>query len=464
MNISDLILQNLIKNHDYCKCVIPHLKKEYFETDADRKIFETIAEYTQKYLVPPTVDAIIIELSKDKTITESIEKDIDETISKIKVESETQDFNWLVDKTEEYCKERAVYNGLTRSLQIYKDKKNVNQILEIFKDALSVSFDQSIGHSYFDDDVERWEYYNRPENKIPYRIDYLNKITKGGVSRKTVNIIYAPVHAGKTAHMCSLAADNLLSGNNVLYISNEMAAEEIGLRIDVKLLDMSFDDVKSMDKEIFHKKISSIRAKTLGKLIVKQYPTSSAHVGHFRNLLDELKLKQNFIPDIIYIDYLNICASERLKMGTTINSYTVMKAVTEEIRALAIEKDVAVYTATQVNRSSMSSSDIKMEDVSESIGIAHAADLIYSLSADAHMIKKNQILVKQLKNRYSDKSKSTKFWLVFDRSRMNFTDAEKPEEGLIDDVDSNDDDDAEEFENPKPFTPKIRKDFSKFKF
>jgi archaellum biogenesis ATPase FlaH len=341
-------------------------------------------------------------------------------------------------------------------LQIFKEKKNVNKILEIFKSALSVTFDQSIGHSYFDNHLDRWEYYNRVENKIPYKIDYLNKITKGGVSRKTVTIIYGGVHAGKTAHMCSLTADNLLNGNNVLFISNEMSAEEIGLRIDVKLFDASFDDVKSMPKDFFSKKINILKGKTIGKLVIKQYPTATAHTGHFRILLDELKLKQNFVPDIIYIDYLNICASEKIRMGATINSYTYMKAVTEEIRALAIERDLAIYTATQINRAALSSSDIDMEDVSESLGIAMSADMIYALSVSDELIAKNLILVKQLKNRYSDKNQNSKFFLNFDRTRMNFTDSDNPEAGIIEDA-KNPIEDRKPFERPK-------RDFSKFNF
>lgn len=435
MKLSELVLQNLIKNEEYCKQVIPFVKNEYFETEAEKHIHNSICEYVSKYVTVPTIDAIYIDLSSKTNISEHAEKEIDALLGRIKEDHPVTSQKWLFDETEKYCQERAVYNGLTASVEIFEKKKNVGEILEIFKSALSVTFDSRIGHDYFNDAKERWLYYTKPEFKIPFKLDYMNKITKGGVSKKTLNIILGGPHAGKTAHMCSLTADNLFDGKNVLYITNEMAEEEIAARIDANLFDLELDHVRTMPKDHFERKVVSIKAKTAGRLIIKEYPGATAHVGHYRALLDELKLKQDFTPDIIYIDYLNICASQRIKMGTNVNSYTYMKTVSEELRGLAVEMNIPVYTATQINRGAHGSSDPGMADISESFGVNFTADFIYAIVATEEMIPRNRVLIKQIKNRYSDMNVLNKFFLGFRRAKMQFFDLEDPEEGLIDDSD-----------------------------
>ncbi len=456
MSLNTLILNNLINDHEYSRRVIPYIKSEYFETEAERHFFQKISDYTAKYLVPPTLDAIIIDIVNDNTIKEYVANELDSLIEKIREPSEKQSVDWLVDQTEAFCKNRAVFNGLQASIKLMKSG-DTGQILEIFKDALSVSFDQHIGHDYIDDAQSRWEYYHRAQNKIPFRLDYFNKITAGGLAKKTLTLIYAGTHVGKSAHMCSLAADNILNSNNVLYITNEMSEEETAMRIDAKLMDTRIPEVKTMTKDIYQRKISSIQKKNIGKLIIKEYPTATAHVGHFRALLDDLKLKKGFVPDIIYVDYLNICASQRLKMGANVNSYTYMKVIAEELRGMAVERNVAIFTASQLNRSASDSSDPGMNDVSESFGISFTGDLIYALIATKDLIDRELILVKQLKNRYTDMNATPKFFVGFDRLKMHFKDADNIDEELYD-VPATKGNSSYEPDDEK------RRDFSNFKF
>lgn len=424
MILATLILQSLITDSEYSRAVIPYIKAEYFEKESEQVFFSKIAEYTEKYLTPPTLDAVIIEIADDTKINENTAKGIDDLIEDLRKPYEKpSSLKWLVDKTEEFCKHRAVFNGVKASVKLMTSGE-AGKILDVFKEALSISFDQKLGHDYIANAEDRWQYYHRVENKIPFRMEWFNKITGNGIARKTLTLIYAGTHVGKSAHMCSLAADNILNGNNVLYITNEMSEEETAMRIDAKLMDTDIPYIKTMDKEIFGKKIAALQRKSLGKLKIKEYPTATAHVGHFRALLDDLQLKQGFIPDVIYVDYLNICASQRLKMGANVNSYTYMKVIAEELRGLAVERDVAIVTASQFNRSASTSSDPGMDDVSESFGISFTGDLIYALVASDDLTKRGLILVKQLKNRYSDKGRFPKFLIGFDRLKMNFKDAE----------------------------------------
>lgn len=435
-DFQDIIIENLFYNDEYVRRVLPFIKAEYFSSDGYKKIFENINTYVSKYNVPPTTDEIAVELFNDKTVNENTSTVINKILEKVKEDREPQNLDWLIDQSEKFCQERAITNAIMISLDLHENKKTPGMIPDILREALAVTFSTSIGHDYFGDYEHRYEYYTKQEYKIPIRLDYLKKITKGGFSRKTLAIILGGVHAGKTAHMCSLASDALLDNQNVLFISAEMAAEEISCRIDANLLDIALDDVKTMDKESFAKGINAVRKKTTGRLIVKEYPTATAHVGHFRSLLNELALKQNFVPDIIFIDYLNICASQRLSMGANVNSYTYMKVISEELRGLAVEKDVAIVTATQLTRSGFNSTDPNMEDIAESFGVAATADMIYSIVAPEDLIQKQQVLFKQLKNRYSDKNTLPKFFVGFDRPKMRFFDIENATEGLVADISS----------------------------
>ena len=456
--LSTIILNSLINDNEYSRRVIPHIKSEYFESEAERQFFNKVAEYTAKYLVPPTIDAIIIDIVNDKEIKEHVAKELDSLIEEVRAPMEKQSLDWLVDQTEKYCQHRAVFNGIQKSIKLMTED-NVNGILDVFKDALAVTFQQSIGHDYLEDAAARWEYYHRVENKIPFRMDLFNKITGNGLSKKTLTLIYAGTHVGKSAHMCSLAADNMLNGNNVLYITNEMSEEETAMRIDAKLMDTPIPQVRTMEKESYDRKIASIQRKNMGKLIIKQYPTATAHVGMFRALLDELKLKKGFVPDVIYVDYLNICASQRMKMNANVSSYTYMKVIAEEIRGLAVERDVAIVTASQLNRSASTSSDPGMDDVSESFGISMTGDLIYALVATPDLMEQNIILVKQLKNRYTDVNTNNKFFVEFERLKMNFRDAASHHN-----ADNYDGPASKGVPTPQEPDEEKRRDFSNFKF
>jgi len=460
MSISRLILHCLVNDEEYSKRVIPHIEKSYFDSAEERLVFEKIKEYSQNYQAIPPIEAIEIELINQKGLSEDQEENLESLLGKLKLKIEKKpSLQWLVDKTEEFCKEKAIYNALQSSIRIFEsENKNTSEILNLFKDALSVSFDVSIGHDYFEDAIKRWEYYTKEEFKIPFRIEYLNKITKGGFSQKTLNLILASVHGGKTAHMCSLAADNLLDGKNVLYITNEIQEEEIGLRIDAKLFENHIGMIKDIPKSMFANKVKNLLAKTTGKLIIKQYSAGMSHTGIYRNLLDELKLKKNFIPDIIYIDYLNICSSERVKMSPSLNSYTYMKLVAEELRGLGIEKSIPIVSACQLTRSGAVSSDPGLDDISESFAIAATADLMYVLISGDDLKEQNLTLVKQIKNRYTDLNQTPKFLLGFDRATMTFKDAPNALLGL--------DDDEPKISSKLDLSKRDeeKKDFSKFKF
>jgi len=438
MSIEQTIFGNLVFREDYGRKVIPFLKQEYFQDSTDRLLFEMISSYVNKYNNFPTQEALIIDLEAKTSLDQKIFDSVKETIEQLDYEPAT-DLDFLVDNTEKFCQEKAIYNGIMESIQILDNKKDTTlskgSIPQILSDALAVSFDSNIGHNWMDDSESRFEFYNRKETKVPFGLEYFNKITDGGLPTKTLNIILAGTGVGKSLFMCSCAADNLMSGKNVLYITLELAEERVAERIDANLLDIPIKELKRMNKELYLKKIDRIKSKTMGKLIVKEYPTSSAGSSNFRYLLNELKLKKNFKPDIVYIDYLNICASSRMKYSANMNSYTYVKAIAEELRGLAVEFNVPVVSATQTTRSGFSNSDLGLEDTSESFGLPATADLMFALITSEELESMNQLMVKQLKNRYNDPSFHKRFVIGVDKSKMRLYNVEaSAQEDIVDDV------------------------------
>jgi replicative DNA helicase len=437
MSLEKTIFSNIIFREEYSRKVIPFLKKEYFQDSVDKLVFEIINDYVIKYTTFPTQEALMIDLSNKEYVDQKMFEQAAKLVQELENDSST-DFQFLIDQTEKFCQEKAIYNAIMQSIQIIDNKdKNLSKgsIPKILSDALAISFETNIGHSYFDDSDERYEFYHRVEDKLPFNLEYMNKITKGGVPRKTLNIILGGTGGGKSLFMCHFAADNLLMGKNVLYITMEMAAERIAERIDANLLDVTMDHLGTLTKEVYDKKINHIKKITPGKIIIKEYPTSGAGSANFRYLLGELKIKQNFIPDVIYIDYLNICASSRMKMGSNVNSYTYVKSIAEELRGLAVEFNVPIFSATQMTRSGFSSSDVGLEDTSESFGLPATADFMFAIINTDELIAMNQIMVKQLKNRYNDPDLSKRFIIGIDRSKMKLFDVEqKAQENIVDDT------------------------------
>lgn len=435
MRIELTILKNLVHNEDFARKTLPFLKEEYFSDSSERIVFKRITEFMNKYNARPTREAIGIEIESSTNLNEQDHKMSMELVKQLN-EPEPVTMDWLLESTELFCQERAVFNAVMDSIAILdgKDKNRTkNSIPEILSEALGVSFDSHIGHDFIDDFEDRFEYYHRIEEKIAFDIELMNKITRGGLSRKSLNIILAGTGVGKTLAMCHFAAANLAMGKNVLYITMEMAEEKIAERIDANLLNIATEDIKQLPKELFENKIARLKTKTQGKLIIKEYPTASAHSGHFRHLLNELNLKRNFVPDIIYIDYLNICCSSRVKPGSNVNSYTYIKAIAEELRGLAVERNLPIVSATQTTRSGYSNSDPGLEDTSESFGLPATADFMIALVRDDGMDERGQLMVKQLKNRYSDPSDYRKFFVGVDRVKMRLFDLEDAaQEDIID--------------------------------
>lgn len=434
MKFSNVIFANLIQNEEYGRKVVPYFKEEYFESLPEKTVYKLINTYVTKYNKFPTHQALKIDLENS-----SLEQRVYDECETIIAESQQVgdvDQEWLLDKTEKFCQERAVYNAIMDSIQILDNKDKLRtkgSIPQILSEALAVSFDTNIGHDWYDDADDRYEYYHRVEDRVPFRLEYLNRITKGGLPKKTLNVILAGTHVGKSLFMCSTAASNLLDGKNVLYITMEMAEEEIARRIDANILDIPIGELDVIDKETFDKRVTRVKSKTAGKIIIKEYPTSSAGSANFRHLLQELKLKKNFIPDIIYIDYLNICASSRLKMNSNINSYTYIKAVAEELRGLAVEFNVPIVSATQTTRSGYSNSDVDVTDTSESFALPATADFMLALVTSEELESLGQIMAKQLKNRYTDLGKCRRFVLGIDRVKMKLYDVEEDAQDLVDD-------------------------------
>ena len=430
------ILKNLIHNETYTRQVLPFIQPDYFEERIDRIVFEEISKFLDKYDKTPTKEVLHIEVEKRVDVTEEEYKSVEQLISALDTgESESK---WLLDTTEEWCKSRAIYLALIKSIQIadgQDEHKKPEAIPNILSDALAVGFDQHVGHDYIGDSDDRFAYYHRVENKIPFDLEYLNKITSGGISDKTLTIALAGTGVGKSLFMCHHASSVLLQGKNVLYITMEMAEEKIAERIDANLLDTNIKDIQELPEKIFNKKITNISKKTEGKLIVKEYPTASAHCGHFKSLLQELKLKKSFAPDIIFVDYLNICASSRYRSAVNVNSYSYVKAIAEELRGLAVEFSLPIVSATQTTRSGFASSDPNLTDTSESFGLPATADLMFALISTEELEGLNQIMVKQLKNRYNDPTINKRFVLGIDRAKMRLYDVEQgAQQDIVEDI------------------------------
>jgi len=456
--IETTILRNLVFNEDYSRKVIPFIQPDYFEQKAEKVIFEEIVQFIVKYGSAITIEALNIEVENRTDLNETEVKEIREinaSLNDAAVEKQ-----WLLDTTEKWCRDRAIYLALMESIHIAdgnNDKKNRDAIPSILSDALAVSFDNNIGHDYLQNYEERYEFYHRKEDKIEFDLEYFNKITKGGLPNKTLNIALAGTGVGKSLFMCHLASSVLLQGRSVLYITLEMAEERIAERIDANLLNVPIQQLVDLPRQMFENKVNSIAKKTQGSLVIKEYPTASAHSGHFKALLNELALKKSFRPDIIFIDYLNICASSRYKSNLSVNSYSYIKAIAEELRGLAVEFNVPIVSATQTTRSGFGSSDVELTDTSESFGLPATADLMFALISTEELEQLGQIMVKQLKNRYNDPTIYKRFIVGIDRAKMRLYDCEQSAQKDI--LDSGNEDEYNDNEDKKP-----KKSFEGFKF
>jgi len=424
--IENLILRSLSHSEGFSRKVIPFIKPDYFHDNAERVLFEEIAQYIVKYNSNVTVQALSIEVEQRTDVSDSDIKTIRTILDDFDAVTGTDE--WMIDSTEKWCKKQAIYNALMESVSIANgdsQTKAEDAIPSILSEALGVSFDSNVGHDYIENAEDRWEYYHQKEDKIPFDIDLLNKITKGGLPNKTLNIALAGTGVGKSLFMCHVAAGALMQNKNVLYITCEMAEEKIAERIDANLLNVNIQDIGDLPKQLFENKVSKLSTKTQGSLVIKEYPTASAHSGHFKALLNELKLKKNFTPDIIFIDYLNICASSRIRAGSNANSYTLVKSIAEELRGLAVEFKVPIVSATQTTRSGYGNSDVNITDTSESFGLPATADLMIALISTEELEELGQIMVKQLKNRYNDPTLHKRFVVGIDRAKMRLYDCEQ---------------------------------------
>jgi replicative DNA helicase len=427
----------LIFNEDYARKILPFIKSEYFTDNTEKILFEEVNEYINHYKNLPTYESLVINFTESKKLTEQQVRDSVEMLREINAEKEEKSDNaWLIDNTEKFCQDKAIYNAIMKSVQILDNKSendSKGSIPKLLSDALGVSFDSSVGHDYVEDADNRFDFYHKHETKIAFDLDIFNKITKGGLPQKTLNIALAGTGVGKSLFMCHVAGSCLSQGLNVLYITMEMAEERIAERIDANLLNIDIADLNSISKQDYDRKFSALKVKTQGKLIIKEYPTAAASALHFRSLLNELQLKKSFKPDIIFIDYLNICASARIKAGANVNSYSYIKAIAEELRGLAVEFSVPIVSATQTTRSGFTSSDPGLEDTSESFGLPATADFMFALISTEELQQLNQIMVKQLKNRYNDPNTFKRFMVGIDRSKMKLYDVEQSaQEDLVD--------------------------------
>ena len=452
-----LILRNLIYNEEYTRKVIPFIKDDYFEEQNQKIIFQEISSFIQEYNKLATKEILSIEVEKRNDINDTNFKEVVDIISSL--EDEVGELDWLIDSTEKWCRDRAIYLALMESIQLADGKdesKGRDAIPSILSDALSVSFDNHVGHDYLQDYEKRFESYHRKEDRIPFDLEYFNKITKGGLPNKTLNIALAGTGVGKSLFMCHVASSALIEGKNVLYITLEMAEEKIAERIDANLLNVNIQDITDLPKPMFDTKVEALAKKTQGTLIIKEYPTASAHSGHFKSLLNELALKKSFRPDIIFIDYLNICASSRYRANGNVNSYSYIKAIAEELRGLAVEANLPIVSATQTTRSGFGSSDVELTDTSESFGLPATADLMFALISTEELEALNQILVKQLKNRYNDPTVRKRFVVGIDRAKMRLYDCEQnAQQDMVDNGSGKDYNDKEE---------NAKKSFEGFKF
>ena len=454
--IETTIISNLIYNEEYCRKVLPFIKTQYFNDKKERVVFEIVCEFMVKYGKMITKEILHIELDNRKDISDSELADSNQIVTNIIDNS--SDYQWLLDTTEKWCRDRAIYLALMESIQIADDeseKQNRDAIPHILSEALSVSFDHNIGHDYIKDFESRFEFYHREEEKIPFDLEFFNKITKGGLPNKTLNVALAGTGVGKSLFMCHLASSVLLQNKNVLYITLEMSEEKIAERIDANLLNVNIQSLMNLSHGDFETKITKLSKKTQGKLIIKEYPTASAHSGHFKSLLNELSLKKSFKPDIIFVDYLNICASSRYK-GSAVNSYTYVKSIAEELRGLAVENNVPIVSATQTTRSGYGNSDVDLTDTSESFGLPATADLMFAIISSEELENLGQIMIKQLKNRYNDPTVFKRFVIGIDRAKMRLYDVDQSAQKEI--VDS-----GQDLEYNKSSSP-VKKSFEEFKF
>lgn len=463
MRIEKRILSSLIHDEEFCRKVAPFINPEYFHDRVENIITKEILGFFAEYNKPPTQEIISIQLNGRKDMSQ------DEAVNTIKyveeLSSEPVNADWMLENTEKFCQDKAVYNAIVNSIKIIEGRDKVHTqeaIPGILSDALAISFDKNVGHDYLDDAAERFDFYHRKEDKVAFDLDLMNKITAGGLSRKSLNVVLAGTGAGKTLFMCHMAASTLMQGRNVLYITMEMAEERIAERVDANLFGLDMDELKVIDKKTFDTRLNKVQLKTRGKFIIKEYPTAGAHSGNFRALLEELKVKREFMPDLLIIDYLNICASSRLKMGASVNSYTYIKSIAEELRGLAVEYNVPILTATQVTRSGYNSSDVELTDTSESFGLPATADLMFAIIRTEELDELNQVMIKQLKNRYNDPSYYKRFVLGIDRAKMKLYDLEPSAQRDI--MDSGQAPDKPAFDNSK-FGERSQEDgFSGFKF
>ena len=425
MRIETIVLSNLITNEDYCRKVLPFLTREYFHEDVEGTLFTIVKDHITEYNTLPSLEIVALTLN-ELPLAEHIHKMGMEYLKELS--GIEKDNKWLLDKTEEFCQEKALHNAIMKSIQVLNgtDKQlTKGAIPQLLSDALGVSFDTHIGHDWLDDFAVRFDFYHLVEKRIAFDLEYFNLITNGGLPNKTLTCVLAGTGVGKSLFMCHMAATNLMDGKKVLYITAEMAEERIAERIDANLLDVNIKDLENLDRVTYEKKVAKIRDKTEGRFIIKEYPTATANVGHIRYLLNELKLKRKFIPDIIYIDYLNIMCSQRLKYGANVNSYLYIKSIAEELRGLAVEKDVPIVTATQTTRSGSTNSDPGLEDTSESFGLPATVDFMFAVISSEELTSLNQLMVKQLKNRFNDLLSNRRFVVGVDRSKMRLYDVEQ---------------------------------------
>ena len=432
--IENLVIKNLLLNEEYVRKALPFIKSDYFADTTGKKLFEVVSKYFVEYSALPTKEALVIDVGQLEGISDDQHKQIVESI--FKIDNEESDYEWILDTTENWCKERALYLALMSSIKIAEgndEKRATGAIPTILSEALAVTFDNHIGHDYLEDYEERYEFYHQKEEKLPFDLEFFNKITKGGLPNKTLNVALAGTGVGKSLFMCHCAASALLQGKNVLYITLEMAEEKIAERIDSNLLNCDIQNITELPKMMFENRVTNIAKKTQGRLVIKEYPTASASSSHFRSLLNDLALKKTFKPDIIYIDYLNICASSRYSKLGNVNSYSYIKAIAEELRGLAVEANVPIVSATQTTRSGYGSSDVDLTDTSESFGLPATADLMFALISTEELEEINQIMVKQLKNRYNDPTMNKRFVVGIDRAKMRLYDVEQSaQQGITD--------------------------------
>jgi replicative DNA helicase len=432
--IETVILQNLVNDDKYMRKVIPFMKRDYFTDNTEQKIYDQIKVFIDEYNALPNKDALIVAFQNDKSLNDDQYKEIIQYVNELIPTDHNKD--WLLKETEKFCKDKALYNAILNSITIIDGRNkslSTDGIPQLLQDALAVCFDNNVGHDYIDNSDSRYEFYHKVESRIPFDLDYFNKITNGGLPNKTLNVVLAGTGVGKSLFMCHVAASVLAQGKNVLYITLEMAEERIAERIDANLMNITLDQLKDLPKALFDNRIDKIKDKTNGKLIIKEYPTTGAHVGHFKALLNELQLKRQFKPDMIIVDYLNICASSRFKAGANINSYTLIKSIAEELRGLAVEENLPILSATQTTRGGYGNTDVELTDTSESFGLPATVDLMFALIATEELDQLNQIMVKQLKNRYNDPTINKRFVVGIDRARMKLYDLEQTaQKGLSD--------------------------------